>query len=121
MPESLLPEPSRAEQMSKLGHLSMRSDRAREIHFIGLSGELDLANAAAVDQELIRVEATDAHVICLDLSALTFIDSAGIRLLIVADARSRVDGNRLTLLRPPDSVLRVLLIAGVADRLPFVH
>jgi len=37
-------------------------------------------------------------------------------MLMCAHARSRNDGNRLTLRRPPDSVLR---ICGVDELLPF--
>jgi len=119
MSEHLPQNPPRAEQISKLGQLSMRSDRAGDIHLISLIGELDLANAGDVEEELIRVEATDVRAICLDLSGLTFMEATGIRLLVLADARSRADSNRLTLLRAPASVMRLLHIAGFEDRLPF--
>jgi anti-sigma B factor antagonist len=109
----------RAEQTVRLGRLAMRSQREGVVHEIGLAGEMDLANAADVERELLRVEATDACVIVLDLSGLTFMDSTGIRLLICADARAQADANRLVLGRPPEHVMRVLRIAGVADRLPF--
>jgi anti-anti-sigma factor len=110
---------TRAEQMLELGELSMRSQREGAVHTIGLVGEIDIATAAHVEQELLRAEATDATSIVLDLSELSFIDSSGIRMLVMADARSRADSCRLTLRRPPDSVLRVLRLAGVEDRLPF--
>ena len=67
------------------------------------------------------VEATDAKPIVLDLSGLDFIDSTGVQLVIMADARSRADSNRLSLLRPSHGVFRVFVICGVADRLPFAH
>jgi anti-sigma B factor antagonist len=107
------------EQIATFGHLAVRSQREGVIHEISLTGEIDLATVGDVERELLRVEATDACVILLDLSGLTFMDSTGIRLLICADARSRADANRLILGRPPDHVMRVLQIAGVADRLPF--
>ncbi len=112
-------EGSRAEQISKLGDLSMRSRREGDVHTIMLAGEIDVANAAHVERELLRVEASDARLIVLDLSELSFIDSTGIRMLLIADARSRSDSCRLTLRRPPRQVLRVLQIAGVDERLPF--
>lgn len=113
------PQQARAEQIAKLGRLSMRSQRDGEIHTISLRGELDLANAGDVEQELIGVEDSDARVILLDLSGLTFIDSTGIRLLVLADARSRGDGKRLVLRRPPEGIRRVLRITGVDELLPF--
>ena len=112
-------EQSRAEQIVRLGQLSMRSQRDGDVHTVAVGGEMDIANAAKVEQELIRVEATDAGAIVLDLSGLAFIDSTGIRMLLMADARSRTDGDRLVLRRPPDAVQRVLRLAGVDHRLQF--
>jgi stage II sporulation protein AA (anti-sigma F factor antagonist) len=114
-----IPEQSRAEHIIKLGQLSVRSRRNDEVHTIALAGEMDLANAADVERELLRAEATNAARIVIDLSELTFMDSTGIRLLITAHARSRTDGDRLALVRPPARVFRVLTIAGVDGLLPF--
>ena len=113
-------EDSRAEQIVELGRLSMRSHRHGDTHTLALSGEVDIATAGPVEQELMRIEATDARAVVLDLTELTFIDSTGIRMLLMADARSRADSCRLTLRRPPAPVLRVLRIVGIEARLPFV-
>ena len=110
---------SRAEQIVELGRFSMRSSRDGDRHTIALRGELDIASAGEVEQELMRVEATDATAIVLDLTELSFIDSTGVRMLLMADARSRGDSCRLTLRRPPAAVVRVLSLAGVDERLPF--
>jgi anti-anti-sigma factor len=109
----------RAETLIELGQLTLRSDREGEIHTICLIGELDLATTDPVQAELERVEATDAAAIVLDLSDLTFMDSTGVRLLVNAQARSRADSNRLTLLRGRAAVQRVLELTGVAALLPF--
>ena len=116
---SAQPPATRAEQMIELGSLAMRSQRDGDVHTIALDGEVDIATAARVEDELLRAEATDAAAIVLDLTELTFIDSTGIRMLVMAEARTRADGSRLTLRRPPDSVMRVLHLAGVEERLPF--
>jgi anti-anti-sigma factor len=110
---------SRAEQIVELGQLSIRSQRDGETHTIGVRGEIDIAGVGHVEQELLRAEATDAQAIVLDLSALSFIDSTGVRMLVMAEARSRADSNRLQLRRPPESVLRVLRITGIEERMPF--
>jgi anti-anti-sigma factor len=96
----------------------MTSQRG-DLHTIGLFGELDLASAEGVQRELERVEATNAEAIVLDLSGLTFTDSTGVRLIVMADARSRADCDRLTLLRGPASVQRVFALTGLENRLPF--
>jgi anti-anti-sigma factor len=112
-------EPSRAEMLIDLGALTVRSEREGDVHTIRLSGELDLATADDVQRELERVEATDADSILMDLSQLTFMDSTGVRLLVTAHARARVDSNRLTLLRGGRAVQRILQLSGVEALLPF--
>ena len=104
---------------NRFGYLELRAERSGDEHVIALSGELDLDCADRVTQELLRAEATDARRIVLDLSDLRFMDSTGIRLILAADARSRMDGDRLVLIRGPRSVHRVFELTGVAERLPF--
>jgi anti-sigma B factor antagonist len=109
----------RAHQVIELGDLSMTSERQGAVHSICLVGELDLASADAVQDELMRVEAGDADSIVLDLSGLTFIDSTGIRLLYSAAVRSRADADRLALLRGGPAVQRALQLTALVDHLPF--
>lgn len=111
--------PLRAAQVVGLGVLRVHSEREGAVHTVALSGELDLAGAAGVEEELKRVQATDAGVIVLDLSGLTFIDSTGIRLVVSAGARSRADSNRLTVLRGPAAVQRAFEATGVEKLIPF--
>ena len=102
-----------------VGRLTVHSERDGVLHIIRLEGELDLATADELERELLRVESTDALAIVLDLSTLEFIDSTGVRVLIQADARSRANSDRLTLLRGPRAVQRVFELTGILDRLPF--
>lgn len=104
---------------NRFGFLEVRSERDDDEHVIALRGELDLDGAERVTQELQRAEATDVRRIVLDLSGLRFIDSSGIRLILAAHARSRMDG-RLALIRGPQPVQRVFELSGVTERLPFV-
>ncbi|MCA1587148.1 MAG: STAS domain-containing protein [Chloroflexi bacterium] len=108
----------RAARTSKLGSLALRSARAGGAHVIELIGELDLDGAPRLEEELRRVEASDVEAIVVDLGALEFIDSTGIRLLVMASQRCP-DG-RFSLLRGPKQVHRVFEITDLADRLPFV-
>ena len=48
-------------------------------------GEIDMATAPELDAALVRAEESDAAQIILDLSAITFIDSCGLRVLLVAE------------------------------------
>ena len=111
------PIPVRAEQIVRLAQLSIVSEPEGDLHVLSLTGEIDLANAADVDAELRRIEATDAEVILVDLSGVSFIDSTGLKVLIGAAARTR-DTGRLLLEHPSPAVMRLLHIAGVAGLLP---
>jgi anti-sigma B factor antagonist len=112
-------EPLRARELIKLGGFGLTSEREGDMHSICLFGELDLATADAVEKELLRVEATDADAIVIDLSGLTFIDSTGVRLLLYAAMRSRADSDRLALLRGGAAVQRVFELTALEDKLPF--
>ncbi|HUR87416.1 MAG TPA: STAS domain-containing protein [Solirubrobacteraceae bacterium] len=120
MAERPTTESSRGEDAQQRGALAMRSDRDGETHVIALSGEMDLSTVDLVEQELLRVEATDAARIVLDLSELEFLDSTGVRLIYMADVRSRQDSDRLRIRRGPDKVQRLFVMTDLADRLPFV-
>lgn len=109
---------SRASKARNLGRLVLRSERDGDTHVVELLGELDIAGAPALDEELLRVESEDAPSILVDLRGLEFIDSTGLRLLVMAAERSK-DSGRLALLRGPDQVHRVFELTDLVGRLPF--
>ena len=111
-------EDGRATRASKLGSLALRSEREGDAQVIELSGELDLDGAPRLEAELRRVEASDVAAIVVDLGQLQFIDSTGLRLLVMASERCQE--GRFSLLRGPKQVHRVFEITDLADRLPFV-
>jgi len=110
-------EGDRATQASKLGSLGVRVERSGEALIIELVGELDLDGAPRLDEALREAEASDATSIVVDLGALDFIDSTGLRLLVMA--AERCDDGRFSLLRGPKQVHRVFEITDLVDRLPF--
>ena len=113
-------EPSPVAPVSELGQLTLNSERDGDVHTISLTGELDIATADRVEQELQRVEAGDARSIVVDLAGLAFMDSNGVRLLLKAHSRSRENSNRLALRRGPATVQRVFKLSGVDDLLPYI-
>jgi anti-anti-sigma factor len=58
--------------------------------------------------------------VVLDLREVTFIDSSGLRALIMADQRVRAEGRRFVVVRGPDRVNQVLEMTGVAERIELV-
>jgi anti-sigma B factor antagonist len=101
--------------------LAIRSERNGHAHVLHLIGELDMSTAKAFEDELKRVEATDATEIVVDLSGLKFIGSDGLKAFIHASARSRLGDNRLRLVRGPDAVQKTFETSGLVSRLPFAH
>ncbi len=87
---------------------------------IVVEGELDLSTASLLDAAVLAAEATGAALITLDIDAVTFIDSTGLRALIEAQLRSQQDGNRLRLTRGAPQAQRLFSLAAVDDVLPFV-
>ena len=88
-------------------------------HVVELAGDLDVTSARVLEDELKRVERSDSLEIVVDLSGLRYIDSAGVRALIHADARSRRSGRSLMLVAGDEHVQRVFETTGLATRLPF--
>lgn len=108
----------RAERARSIGSLRLRSVREGDTHVVELRGELDIAGAPALEEELRAIEASEAGALVVDLSALEFIDSTGVRLLLQAADRCQ-DGPRMTILRGPKQVQRVFEITDLLTRLPF--
>jgi anti-anti-sigma factor len=120
MSEHSTSQSTRAHDLRHLGALTMRSTRDGDAYVIELAGELDLAGAGVLEDELRRVEASDAEEIVIDLRELEFIDSTGVRLVYMADARARGSGARLAIRRGPARVHRIFELTDLAERLPFV-
>jgi anti-anti-sigma factor len=109
------------ERLIETGLLRIRSVRSGDEHHICLFGELDFGSMNAVDEEVARVEATNATRIVLDLGGLDFADSSAIGLLVRLYERSRRDAGRLVLLRAPERVDHVFRLTGVDKHLPFIN
>jgi anti-sigma B factor antagonist len=97
--------------------LSVASERWGITHRIAPSGELDLATSPLLERELIRVERTGVSLIELDLSGVTFMDSAGVCVLARAEARAQLSGSALIVKSASTAVQRVLALVGPDESL----
>lgn len=100
--------------------LTATTDRSGEGPRVRLEGELDLATAPHADEELRRAEAGSPARLTLDLSALSFMDSTGLRLVVAAEQRAQEAGRELYVTRGPLAVQRVFQLTGVDERLQFL-
>jgi len=87
---------------------------------LALRGELDISSTAAAEAAFAELEQRRPEHIVLDLRALRFMDSTGLRAVVNADVRAREQGRRLTVVRGPEPVQRVFDVTGIAERLDIV-
>jgi anti-sigma B factor antagonist len=81
-----------------------------------LSGELDLAGTDCLLRAAENVPAGGA--LTLDLSALSFMDSSGLKVLMNLDRRSKREGWSLAIANPRGQVLHLIELCGFGQRLP---
>jgi anti-sigma B factor antagonist len=100
--------------------LEITSDHRGDTAIIAVSGELDISTARRVEEELHRIEEGRPPTLVMDLRSLDFMDSTGLRLVLSADARARLEGRRLAIVPGPERVHRVFMIALLDKRLEFI-
>ncbi|GAA3085856.1 STAS domain-containing protein [Streptomyces roseofulvus] len=83
-----------------------------------VSGELDMETADRLREVLAEQFGQGRRRVVLDLSALDFMDSSGLNVLIQAVIRAREAGGDLYLAGPTPAVRRILEITGVTTTLP---
>lgn len=83
---------------------------------LALQGELDFATAPLLEHELVRTHRDGCDCLLVDLCALTFMDMAGVRVLLAAQERVQAGGGALLVLHAPQVVRRLVKVAGL-DRL----
>jgi len=92
-----------------------------EVAVVVLGGDLDMSGAGALEAEVERLRAADGlQAVVLDLRALEFLDSSGLRAILKVDRDSRDGGARLVLVRGAEPVHRVFELTRMEERLTFV-
>lgn len=87
---------------------------------LALTGELDIAGAGRVEQELERIERETPATLVLDLRELAFMDSTGLRVILAADERAREQSRRLVIVRGSETVQRIIEMTRLNERLEIV-
>jgi anti-anti-sigma factor len=97
--------------------LEIKSSSVGQALRLELAGWLALDTIAQAEAAFLLVEASMPRVLIVDLSALEFLDSRGLRLILHSYHRIRRAGSRFILVRPRPPADRVLRITGVEQRL----
>jgi anti-sigma B factor antagonist len=104
------------------GETAVSVERDGDVIVLSVHGELDLATAHRLSEPLAeQVAAGEAHLL-VDLTGCEFIDSSGIRVILVQ--RRRIDSNGggdrppLAIAAPDGQVLSVLRLSGIEELIP---
>jgi anti-anti-sigma factor len=80
---------------------------------VRIHGEVDLSRFDELDQVLASADA-DCRALEIDLGAVSFMDSQGLRLLLRARDRAAGNGHRLLIVDPTPFVQRLLQLSGLS-------
>jgi anti-anti-sigma factor len=84
-----------------------------------VGGEIDLANATDVEQQILEAISNQLTGVTVDLRDVEYIDSAGLRVLFTLGTRLATLQIALVLLVATDSpIRRVLEVSGVTSAIP---
>jgi anti-anti-sigma factor len=88
--------------------------RTGPVTSITLFGELDLSNRDAIGEVFIaEVNRPGTTTVCIDLSRVSFLGSAGVQALLIGYRAAEVLGRRYTVVGANGAPLRVLKLTGV--------
>jgi anti-sigma B factor antagonist len=82
-------------------------------HVLTITGELDVATAPQVRNEIVALLTDGATDLVLDLTGVPFVDSFGLGVLVGALKRTRNSGGRLVLVTTEPPVLQLLALTGL--------
>ena len=86
-----------------------------------LDGEIDIATAPAIRRILLAAISGGNVQLAVNMSGVTFIDAAGIGVLVAAANRARQAGGGLSLLAPSPQVRRLLDVFHLDAILPIAE
>ena len=84
------------------------------------SGEIDIATAGLLDQQIQELWDSGCVEVIADLRAVTFMDSCGLRVLVTQHRRAAERGMRFSIIDGSGPVARVLQLTGIDQILDHV-
>jgi anti-sigma B factor antagonist len=92
--------------------MNITENRQGPISTFTLQGRVDSVGAVELEQALYEALGAGRIQIILDLSQVTYINSAGLRILADVLTQNQANGGNLVLVAPSSRVRRVLQIVG---------
>lgn len=98
----------------------IETSQSGDVARLALTGEFDLASTQQFHDALARVADDGAKTLVVDLTALEFMDSSGLRSLVMANDRLKAAGQRMVIVPGPPHIRRVFEITQLESRLELV-
>lgn len=126
-PASAVPEPRDPGQWGKAvrydagvgaqEHLQVQARRTEDRVVLHLTGELDLASSSILERALEGADVISAPLLVLDLDELKFVDSTGLRVILLAHEHAKERGQQFAITPGSQQVQRLLSITSVAEHM----
>jgi anti-sigma B factor antagonist len=98
-------------------HLQVDARSEQDRIVLHLKGELDLASSPIFERALEDPALADAPLVVLDLDDLKFVDSTGLRIILLAHEGARGRGQEFAITQGSPQVQRLLSITSVAEHM----
>jgi anti-anti-sigma factor len=98
-------------------HLEVDARSGEDRVVLQLSGELDLASSQILERALEAGDVASAPLLVLDLDELKFVDSTGLRVILLAQEKARARGQEFAITPGSPQVQRLLSITSVAEHM----
>jgi anti-sigma B factor antagonist len=95
--------------------MSVRTERSDAAGRVTVAGEIDCSTAPGLTACIDSLLAAEPREVVVDLTEVTFLDSAGLHALVSAHARATAAGARLRVLVATRAVLRPIEVTGLWD------
>jgi anti-anti-sigma factor len=94
------------------------SEAEAGLSVVALAGEIDMASSGELERQLGALEGAEGFQVVVDLARLTFIDSSGIRALVVAAKAIESRGGTVLLAAPSPNIERVFMTVHLSEVIP---
>lgn len=100
---------------------NLRTEVTEGILTASLTGDIDIASASELGAQIVAAVPDDARAVVVDLSAVRYLDSSGMRMLFDISERLRGGERALLVVSPEDTQVRRVLRVAALDQLVPVH
>lgn len=94
-------------------HLQVSTEQSGAATVVSAVGELDLHTAPMLQEHLDRAVQSQDGLIVVDLTAVDFMDSTGLSVIVSAVASMRPSGRELRVASSSDRITKVFTLTGI--------